>query len=251
MSPSRPPRWLSLLVLALLCLTDLQLIAQQQDATVTFKQVWKEAQPAEFVIVIHRGGPAEYVSQDRNLSEPQERNSPVESNAEQKTQLEGAASQDAFKKEFQASDTLRQKIFSLAENVKFFDGQFDFTKHAIAQTGSKTLSYADAGHHTSTTYNYSEDPTIQELTAIFQGISTTIEGGRKLDFDRRFDKLSLDQDLRALEEQSNEGRLYEVQAIAPLLQRLASDRTVLHIAQQRAERILRKAGLPVAPSYSQ
>jgi hypothetical protein len=251
MSPTRWPRGVSVLVLALACLTDLQLIAQQRDATVTFKQVWKEAQPAEFEIVIHRGGQAEYLSQDKNLSQPQERSSPVESNAEQKTQLEDAGSQEAFKKDFQASDTLRQRIFSLAESVKFFDGQFDFTKHAIAQTGRKTLSYADPSRRTSTTYNYSEDPTIQELTAIFQGISTTIESGRKLDFDRRFDKLSLDQDLRALEEQSNEGRLYEVQAIAPLLQRLATDRTVLHIAQQRAERILKKAGLPVAPSYSQ
>jgi len=251
MSPSRLPRGLSVFVLALSCLSGYQLIAQQQDATVTFRQVWKEAQPSEFAIVIHRGGPAEYVSQDKNLSEPQERSSPVESNVEQKAQSAEAASQEAFKKEFQASDALRQKIFSLAENVKFFEGQFDFTKHAIAQTGRKTLSYADASRRTSTTYNYSEDSTIQELTAIFEGISTTIESGRKLDFDRRFDKLSLDQDLRALEEQSNEGRLYEVQAIAPLLQRLAADRTVLHIAQQRAERILKKAGLPVAPSYSQ
>jgi len=250
MSSSRLPRVLSVLVLAAACLTGLQPTAQAQDATVTFKQVWKEAQPAEFAVVIHRAGKAEYVSQDKNLTEPQERSSPAESNAEQKTQSADAASQEAFKKEFQASESLRQKIFSLAENVKFFDGQFDFTKHAIAQTGRKTLSYADGSRHTSTTYNYSEDPTIQELTAIFQGISTTIEGGRKLDFDRRFDKLSLDQDLRALEEQSNEGRLYEVQAIAPLLQRLASDRTVLHIAQQRAERILKKAGLPVAPTYS-
>lgn len=238
-------------VLSAAFLTATQLLSQQQDATITFKQVWKQAQPSEFSVIVHRGGPAEYVSDDKNLTEPQERNAPVESNAEQKVQSEEAASQDAFKKDFQASDALREKIFLLAEKANFFDGQFDFTKHAIAQTGRKTLTFADANRHTSTTYNYSEDPTIQELTAIFQGISTTIEGARKLDFDRRFDKLSLDQDLKALEEQSNEGRLYEVQAIAPVLQRLAADRAVLHIAQQRAERILKKAGLPIAPANSQ
>jgi hypothetical protein len=42
-----------------------------------------------------------------------------------------------------------------------------------------------------------------------------------------------------------------VQVIAPLLRELSSDRTVLHIAQLRAERILRKAGLPVAPTSAQ
>jgi hypothetical protein len=53
--------------------------------------------------------------------------------------------------------------------------------------------------------------------------------------------------LKGLEDMSNNGRLEEVQAIAPLLQRLATDRTVLHIAQQRAQRVLKKANLPVAP----
>ena len=101
------------------------------------------------------------------------------------------------------------------------------------------------------TYNYSEDMSIQELTDIFQGISSTVEGGQRLEYDRRFDKLSLDQDLKALEEESNEGRLQEVQVIAPILRRLANDRTVLHIAQMRAERILKKAGQPVETTAAQ
>jgi hypothetical protein len=236
------------LVLAFLFWTTTSILIAQQDATISFKQVWKEAQPAEFSITVHQNGQVEYTSMDKDLTPPQERNAPVESNAEQSTQAQDAASQDAFHKQFQASDGLWQKLTDLAKQVNYFDGQFDFTKHAIAQTGQKTLRYSDSGRHTSTTYNYSENPSIQELTAVFQGISSTLEGGRKLDFDRRFDKLSLDQDLKGLEEMSNEGRLQEVQAIAPTLQRLATDRTVLHIAQQRAQRILKKANLPVAPS---
>jgi hypothetical protein len=233
------------LLAVLFSLSTLALFAQQ-DATIRFKQVWKEAQPSEYSIVVHRSGQIEYASIE--LTPPQERSAPVESNAEQSVQAQDAASQDAFKKEFQASADLWEKLTDLAKQANFFDGQFDFTKHAIAQTGQKTLSYADSSRHASTTYNYSEDPSIQELTAIFQGISSTIEGGRKLEFDRRFDKLSLDQDLKALEDMSNDGRLQQVQAIAPLLQRLATDRTVLHIAQQRAQRILKKANLPVAPT---
>jgi len=226
----------------------IQLSAQPPDTSVTFKFSWKVAHPSDYLIVIHRNGEAEYVSDDKGLSPPQERNSPVESNAEQSLQSQDAASKDAFHKRFQASDALRDKVFGLAEKTQFFDGQFDFTKHPIAQTGQKSLSYADSSKHNSTTYNYSEDPSIQELTELFQGISTTIEGGRKLEFDRRFDKLSLDQDLKGLEELSTQGHLQEVQVIAAILQRLATDRTVLHIAQQRAQRILRKAGQPIAPT---
>jgi hypothetical protein len=235
-----------LLALGILFLASGSTLLAQQDATISFKQIWKEAQPAELLIVVHQNGKVEYTSTDKDLTPPQERNAPVESNAEQSTQAEDAASQDAFHKQFQASEGLWEKLSALAKQVNFFDGQFDFTKHAIAQTGKKTLSYSDSSRHTSTTYNYSEDPSIQELTAVFQGISSTVEGGRKLEFDRRFDKLSLDQDLKGLEDMSTNGRLEQVQAIAPLLQRLAADRTVLHIAQQRAQRILKKANLPVA-----
>ena len=228
-----------------------QSVAQQPDATVVFRLFWKQAHPSKYTITVHRSGQAEYVSEDPGLNPPQERNTPVESNAEQTVQSEDAASQDALRKPFQASEALRQKIFALAERTHFFEGEFEFTKHAVANTGKKTLSYSDGSHKTSTTYNYSEDLSIQELTDIFQGISSTVEGGQRLEYDRRFDKLSLDQDLKALEEESNQGRLQEVQVIAPILRRLANDRTVLHIAQMRAERILKKAGQPVETTAAQ
>lgn len=229
-----------------LILVPLSLSAQEPDAIVTFKFYWKLYHPSQYTVTIRRNGQAEYVSDDRGLTPPQERSTPVESNAERAVQAEDAASQDVLHKQFTASDSLRQRVFALAEKANFFDGQFDFTAHPVAQTGSKTLNYQDGKRHTSTTYNYSEDPSIQTLTAIFQGISTTIETGQKLQFDLRFDKLGLDQDLRNLDDLSKDGHLEEVQVIAPILQRLATDRTVLHIAQKRAQDILRRAGQPVS-----
>jgi hypothetical protein len=142
-------------------------------------------------------------------------------------------------------------VFSLAEKTHHFAGDFEFRKHAIAQSGIKTLIYDSGSEHHYTTYNWSEDQAIQELTSIFEGISNTIEAARKLEFDRRFEKLELDEDLGNLEKLSNDGRLQEVQIIAPLLRELSSDRTVLHMAQLRAERILKKAGLPLAPTAAQ
>jgi len=230
----------------LICLIASQLHGQQQDPSVIFKFSWKYGKPANYIITVHRSGLVDYVSDDQSLSPTQEHNRPVESNAEQSVQVADAASQDRFTKQFQATDAIRDKVFSLAEQLKFFDGQFEFTAHPVAQTGSKTLAYEDKTRHTSTTYNYSENPSIQALTEIFRGISLTLESGRKLDFDRRFDKLSLDQDLKAMDDLSKDGHLYEVQAIEPQLKRIATDRTVLHIAQQTAQRILARAGLATA-----
>ena len=244
-------RTLSFFAISALMLLGASAIAQEQDAVVVFRLFWKEAHPSKYTITVHRNGQAEYISEDPGLSPPQSRNTPVESNAEQSVQAADVASQDALRKQFQASEALRQKVFTLAEQAHFFEGEFDFTKHTIANTGKKTLTYIDGIHKTSTSYNYSEDLAIQGLTDLFQGISSTIEGGQRLEYDRRFDKLSLDQDLKALEEESNEGRLQEVQVIAPILRRLATDRTVLHIAQMRAERILKKAGQPFENTAAQ
>src|SRR6185312_9716645 len=144
---------LRLLALGFLFLASASLLYAQQNATISFKQVWKEAQPAEFSIVVHQNGQVEYTSMDKDLTPPQQRNAPVESNAEQSTQAEDAASQDVFHKQFQATDGLWEKLAGFAKQANYFDGQFDFTKHAIAQTGQKTLSYSDSTRHTSTTYN--------------------------------------------------------------------------------------------------
>lgn len=222
-----------------------------QPATVTFKFLWNEAHPSAFIVLVHRDGQVTYDSQDYGLTSPQQKNFPVESNSAQFSQVQEAKSQEPLHKQFQASDALVKKVFLLTDRAHHFDGDFEFHKHPIAQSGIKTLIYDSGTEHHYTSYNWSEDQAIQELTSIFEGISNTIEGARKLEFDRRFEKLELDEDLGNLEKLSNDGKLEEVQVIAPLLRELSSDRTVLHIAQLRAERILRKAGLPVAPTSAQ
>src|SRR5207302_1453761 len=70
--------YLRLPTLVLFSLTASQVFSQQQDAIVTFKLSWKDAQPSKYSVVIHRNGQAEYVSEDKGLTSPQERNAPVE-----------------------------------------------------------------------------------------------------------------------------------------------------------------------------
>ena len=116
-----------------------------------------------------------------------------------------------------------------------------FKKHAVASTGKKTLTYFDPVRHFTTTYDYSENKAIQEITNIFLGISNTIEHGRKLSLLRRFDKLGLEDELKGMENAAESHSLAELQIIAPTLKSIADDTTVLNIARQRAKRLLAKA----------
>lgn len=189
--------------------------------TVTFDVFWEQATPQQYTILVPATGETRYLS--HNPTKPPDENG-----------VQG----DDYETRFTMSAGTRDKIFSLAEQAQYFDGDFDYKKHAIANTGKKTLSYTDPGRRFATTYNWSENPAIDQLTRMFQGISNVIEHGRKIQFLRRFDKLGLESELKAMEEQFAGHYLTELQAIAPTLENVANDPAILHIARERAKRLL-------------
>jgi len=216
-----------LLSLTILFLFSAVAFAQDQDKpsnpaepTISFDLFWEAAIPQAYTITVESSGKSTYVSRNPGRQE------------------EGSTSADPdYTLEFNISPANRDRIFLLAKAVNYFHGDFDY-KHKVANTGRKTLTYADPTRHFQTTYNYSENKDIEQVTRIFQGISNTIEHGRKLQFKRRFDKLGLETELKGMEELASEGYLTEIQIIAPVLQNIINDTSVLHIARQRAQRLL-------------
>jgi hypothetical protein len=197
---------------------------RQQDAAVpviTFDLNWEAATPQNYAITMDANGKAQYISR-----------SPTRAS-------EGSDEPDPdYTLAFTMSAANRDRILQLARELNYFNGNFDFTQHKVANTGRKTLAYADPSRNFHTTYNWSENKSIEEITRIFQGISNTVEHGRKLQFMKRFDKLALAGELKAMETMSQSNYLAEVQIIAPLLQNIANDPSVLHLARQSASRLL-------------
>ena len=154
----------------------------------------------------------------------------------------GGSAPEPYLLEWTASAAIRDKVFEGARKLDYFHGKYE-SNAKVAQTGLKTLTYKDSSHDNSASYNYSENALIRELTHLFQSISTTAEIGRKLTYDVRFDKLGIDADLKVLLEQQKQGDALEIVSIAPLLQRIAGDASMLRMSQQRAREILRTAGL--------
>src|SRR5205807_1955025 len=142
--------------------------------SITFDRVWDDFTPQKVTITVLVNGNTKYIS-----------HSPAKPPDEA----------DDYVTEFVISPARRDKLFRYAKEANYFDGDFSFKKHAVASTGKKVLTYADPSRHFNTTYDYSENKAIQEITTIFAGISSTIEYGRKLVFMRRFDKLGLEAEL--------------------------------------------------------
>jgi hypothetical protein len=216
---------LVVLALALLISSRLASQAQKPDQTsatpsITFERVWEDFIPQSVTITVSANGATKYSS---------------------RTPGKNGDDADEYHTEFTMSHDRCDKLFRDAREADYFQGDFTFKKHAVASTGKKTLTYIDASRHFNTSYDYSEHKAIQEITTIFMGLSNTIEHGRKLQFLRRFDKLGLEAELKAMEDAAESHSLVEIQLIAPTLESIAEDHAILNIARQRAHRLLAKA----------
>jgi len=205
--------------------------ANHPSPTVSFELTFPGATPSHYAIAVESTGRASYRSDDAATPSDQ-----------------GSSTADPYALEFTVSQATCTRIFELARQADYFKKNFNYSKGRIANMGTKTLTYtegpanASGGTHYQTVYNYSENSAIQQLTAMFQDISNTVELGQRLKFHYRFDKLGLDADLKSAEDMARSGDLLELQVIAPVLRDLAEDTSVLHIARERAQRLLKQAG---------
>jgi len=150
----------------------------------------------------------------------------------------GAAPQQPYLHQFLVSDPTRSRIFDLSAALQCFQGQFEYRGGRVANMGAKTLKCTWADRESHTTYNYSTNPRLQELTTLFQNISNTLEYGRRLDYLHRYEKLGLEAELKSMEEQEKNKQLAELQAVAPQLERIVNDGSILNVTRHRAEHLL-------------
>jgi hypothetical protein len=203
--------------------------SQTQPATVSFSLDFPQSIPDHYVIT---------VSSDRHSN--------YESTGKLTPQSDVG---DPFSEDFTISADTCKKIFELAAKAKYFAGQIDSGNKKLASTGVKVLKYSEGARKTEATYNYSPNPAVQQLTAIFQNISSTLEFGRRLEFYHHHQKLALEEELKRMEEMAKSKNLDEIQAVAPILQSIVADHSVLNVTRMRAQRLLNGANITAASSY--
>lgn len=139
--------------------------------------------------------------------------------------------------DFTMTEATRQRIFDAAAQLNRFRDNLEFGGK-IANMGAKTFIWSGPDGRFNTTFNYTENPAGKQLAELFFDISTVIEARRRLEYKVRFDRLGVEDELRKLESRQKAGRTAEMEAIAPLLRRIANDANLMRIARQRAARLL-------------
>ena len=212
----------STVVGVLVLVLGLPFSARAQDAgLVTFTLDFPGSEPSHYVIAVSSDGHSTYES-DGKLSPDSEA--------------------DPFHLDFSVSPDTSGTIFDLAKKAHYFQGQIDSNKKRLASTGVKTLTYKDAQQSGTGTYNYSLLPAVQQITQLFQNLSTTLEFGRRLQYYHHYQKLALDEELKRMEQMANENELAELPAVVPILQQIANDSSVINPVRARALRLIERAG---------
>ena len=215
------------LVLAGVCV-QAQTAGPPQLPTVAFKLSWDKGLPwSDYSFTVNENGAAHFKATGN----------PMES-----------GDNDIFEQDFTMSEANLQEVFRLAKAADYFQGQFESKVKNVAKTGTKTLEFHSPSLNTSTTYNYAPNPNIQQLTKLFQAIAVTIDYGRKLSYQYRFDKLGMDTRLKELVDLRASGMADEIQIIQPILSKIAEDGAILHVARLEAKQLLKSSGADASNS---
>ncbi len=218
------------LLIALLATSAVSLLAQSPNLEpqtknpalpiVTFDFVLPGATPPHYSIAVEPDGKATYRGDE--------------------AAREGSVPMPPSNQQFTVSEPTRKQIFDLAMALNCFQGDFEYHgSQRVANMGSKSLKCTYAGRESQTTFNYSTNPQLQQLTTIFQNMGNTLQYGQRLQYLHRYDKLGMEAELKSMEDAQKNKRLAELQAIQPQLQQIVDDSSIMNVSRHRAEHLLR------------
>ena len=177
-----------------------------------------------FTLRIHENGTGTYQADQAEISATQ-------------TSMRGQVAQHV-ERPVNLTPDLVAKVFKAAHTLNHFNTECASKAKNIADTGTKTLTYAGPDGSGSCIYNYSENKAVGTLTDIFLGIASTLDEGRKLEFLHRYDRLGLDAEMNSFADEVKEGRALELGTISPTLAAIADDTAVIQRVRLRAVKML-------------
>lgn len=192
---------------------------------ISFEFTLNGGAPPHYGLTVEAGGRAAYRSDDE-------------------VPVKGTDNGTPYLVKFLISRSTADRIFDLAKALNYFQGDFDYRGGRIANMGAKTLTFKNGETEHSTTYNYSQNQNLQQLTTLFQGISNALEYRRRLERLYRYDKLGLDGELKAMEDDVKRNYIAELQVDESILKQIVGDSSVMNITRRRAESILSKVNEP-------
>lgn len=131
-----------------------------------------------------------------------------------------------------------EQIFSLAAALDDFRVPLESHKK-VADLGLKTLTYQRGSEKHEVEFNYTTKATARDLTDLFERVAGVEEHMDALQYQLKYDPLSLPQELLQIQVDLQHNALADPELMVPELEEIANNPRLLHIAQVRAQDILK------------
>jgi hypothetical protein len=147
---------------------------------------------------------------------------------------------------FEVSAPLREKMFELAAQLKYFQGQDQYldVHRRIANLGEKTFRWEKGTESHETKFNYTLNTAATQLMQIFEGLARQQELVTLLERRMKYDRLGINDALMQFETDLNHKLLPEPQRALPTLDQIASDSRFVEIGRQRARALAERIRHP-------
>lgn len=149
---------------------------------------------------------------------------------------------------FQLQPDQVSQIFSLSDKLDHFTRPLE-SQLKVAHMGIKTFRFDDGKTQGEVKFNYSEDPSAQQLADWFERITETEQAYINLERTVKFDKLGVQDALLQVLLTQEKKRLIAPEQFLPLLDRVTRNESYMHIARDRAANLADAIRKP-APSKS-
>lgn len=137
----------------------------------------------------------------------------------------------------QLSSAETAPFFSMADKLDHFKVHLE-SGLKVANTGKKIFRYEDGdGKGSEAVFNYSVDPTAQQLLQKLEEVAATERAYLDLDRTIRFDKLGVNDSLAEIESLWLRKQLAAPAQFLPLLDRIISHQSFMHLVRERAARL--------------
>jgi hypothetical protein len=146
------------------------------------------------------------------------------------------AKDDELPLKFKLAPDEVEEVFALAEKLDRFKRPLE-APVKVAFMGTKTFSWEEGDQKAEVKFNYSADPTAQELQDWFERMAESAELRIDLERAAKYDHLGVFKALLMLESAMERGRLVAPDQFLPILDRVAKNENYMHTARARAAEI--------------
>jgi hypothetical protein len=140
---------------------------------------------------------------------------------------------------FRLSEATTRQLFTLAAELDDFRS-LDLESHKkVANLGLKTFTYESGTERSQVQFNYTLQRPAEELTDLFERIASVEQHIEALQYGIKYDPLGLPEELARIQVDLENQLLLEPALMVPSLEEIASNPRFLHLAQVRAQDILK------------